>query len=375
MSRPFVIYWNNIPAPYMVDRFNALADRNNMEFQAWFNDRTHSDRSWGVEESAWRFDYRYLPVTRIGGLKLHWPLPVFGRRPDLIFSLYAEPVFISGWLAARSRGIKTGFRVLKTFDAWVKRNRIKDAVKRFMFKRVDAIETPGMDGREFALKYGALSERVFYATHTVDIDTFQKSCVLTKGEQETLRAQGGLIGFTFIYVGRLMAGKGLDLLIEAFSLVQQRCAHEVSLLLVGDGPQEAALRKICETSRIRNVVFTGFVQKRDLPRFYALADTFVFPTLGDPYGIVVDEAMACSLPIISTTAAGEIRGRVQDGVNGFLVMPGDSQTLAAAMLTLADHMELREQMGKISAHKVKNHTPQQWAQDFERMVHAVLSEG
>ncbi|AER56169.1 hypothetical protein DSC_07590 [Pseudoxanthomonas spadix BD-a59] len=61
--RPFVVYWNNIPSPYMVERFNALADRNPFEFEAWFNDRIHSDRSWTVDEAAWRFRYRY-PLLR-----------------------------------------------------------------------------------------------------------------------------------------------------------------------------------------------------------------------------------------------------------------------------------------------------------------------
>ena len=50
--RPFVVYWNNIPSPYMVERFNALADRNPFEFEAWFNDRIESDRSWDVDEVA-----------------------------------------------------------------------------------------------------------------------------------------------------------------------------------------------------------------------------------------------------------------------------------------------------------------------------------
>ena len=81
------------------------------------------------------------------------------------------------------------------------------------------------------------------------------------------------------------------------------------------------MQRICAERGIRNVIFAGFFQKAELPRLYAAADVFVFPTLGDPYGLVVDEAMACSLPIISTSAAGEIRDRVESGVNGFVVPP------------------------------------------------------
>ncbi len=87
-------------------------------------------------------------------------------------------------------------------------------------------------------------------------------------------------------------------------------------------PEDGTLRQACAARGIRNVSFVGFIQKRELPRYYALADVFVFPTLGDPYGLVVDEAMACGLPVISTSAAGEIHDRVEDGVNGYIVPPG-----------------------------------------------------
>lgn len=358
----------------MVDRFNALVARNNVEFQAWFTDRTHSERSWNLEESTWYFDYRYLPVSRIGKLKLHWPLPALGRQPDLIISGYDTPVWIVGWVIARCRGVKTGFRVLKTFDTWVNRNRFKDAVKRFMFSRADAIETVGDDGREFAIKYGASPQRVFFATHTVDIERARAASGLRGQGREALRAHFGLNGFTFIYVGRLVADKGLDYLVEAFALVQKRCSQETSLLLVGDGAAEIALRESCRAAGIRNVVFTGFVQKHDLLQYYALADAFVFPTLGDPYGIVVDEAMACSLPVISTSSAGEVRVRIEDGVNGYIVAPADSNALAEKMLCLLANPRLHQEMGKRSYQRIQGHTPERWAEDFERLVDGVLGK-
>ena len=126
--------------------------------------------------------------------------------------------------------------------------------------------------------------------------------------------------------------------------------------------------------RSRNVLFTGFKPKPELPRYYTLADVFVFPTLGDPYGLAVDEAMACSLPVISSSAAGEIRDRVEDGVNGYIVPPEDSAALAARMLELTQDPALRAQMGRTSSEKIQGHTPEQWAADFERIVHALLTK-
>ena len=156
--------------------------------------------------------------------------------------------------------------------------------------------------------------------------------------------------------------------------MQRQSSEPVSLLLVGDGSEETKLKQSCAERGIRNVVFAGFRQKAELPRYYALADVFVFPTLGDPYGLVVDEAMACGLPVISTAAAGEIRDRIEEGVNGYIVPPEDSAALAGAMRTLAGDAALRERMGAVSAQKIQGHTPEQWAKDFERIVQVLLGE-
>jgi glycosyltransferase involved in cell wall biosynthesis len=374
-KRPFVVYWNNIPAPYMVERFNAIAERGNLYFEAWFNDRREPDRSWKVDESSWKFSYRYLPVLRLAGKNLHFSLPILKRkRPDVLVSLYAEPVFLVGWTIARLRGAKTIFRVVVTFDRWVKRSKWKEFLKRQLFKRVDGIETPGIDGRDFAMKYGASEEKIFYTKHAIDVEHYMKSRKKALLKREKIRDALGLRGITFVYVGRLWWGKGIRFLLDAFRDLQRRVSEEVSLLLVGDGEDEDSLKKKCRKEDIRNVVFAGFHQKSELPWLYAASDVFVFPTLGDPYGIVVNEAMASSLPVISTSAAGEIRDRIEDVVNGYIVPPEDSKALSDRMERLARDPELRTRMGRISSQKIAGHTPERWAEDFEKAVFKILNK-
>jgi glycosyltransferase involved in cell wall biosynthesis len=369
-----VVYWNNIPAPYMVERFNAVARRGNLDFEAWFNVRVGLHRSWAVEESTWEFSYRYLPSVGVGARRLSLPSPLLGHDlPDLLVSLYAEPSFLLGWVIARRRGVKTAFWCEVTFDRWVERRPWKEFAKRRLLPSADAILTAGGDGRSYALRYGVDPERVFILPHAIDVDHFASGCERNGGSRETVRRSLGLRGTTFIYVGRLWRGKGLDYLVDAFAGLEQRLVGGVSLLLVGDGVDEAHYRRLCEERGLSNVAFAGFVQKDGLPELYAAADAFVFPTLGDPWGLVVDEAAASRLPVISTSAAGEISDRIADGVNGFIVPPADSTALLQAMETFATSPELRTRMGEEAARRIVGHTPERWAQEFEQAVDLILS--
>jgi glycosyltransferase involved in cell wall biosynthesis len=369
-----VVYWNNIPAPYMVERFDALAKRGNLDFEAWFSARTESDRSWKVDETQWRFSYRYLPSIDLGRSTLALPAPLLhGRAPDVLVSLYAGADFLAGSALARRRGARIAFWVEVTYDAWVKRRRWKEAVKARILPRADGILTAGDDGHSFARRYGVSDDRIHHVPHVVDFERLARGARLAEGERERLRAELGVRGVTFVYVGRLWAGKGLTYLLDAFGRLQAGDVGEVSLLLVGDGSEEDELRARARALGLRNVVFCGFHGDDVLPRLYAASDVFVFPTLGDPFGMVVPEAMACGLPVISTTAAGEISARVVEGVNGFLVAPASSEQLLERMAVLARDENLREAMGAASVRKVARQSPDVWAEAFEGALDAILA--
>lgn len=373
-QRPKVIYWNNIPSPYTTVRFDALADRGNLDFEAWFNVSVESDRPWEIRSGAWRFPYRYLPSVAVGSRRLSLPTQLLGHsRPDLLVSLYAEPSFLLGWLLARQRGLRTAFWCEVTHDHILHRHWAKEALKRQLFRRVDGVTTAGQEGVAFARKYGAPPERVFAIGHSFDQPFFSRAAEAARPDRENLRCRLGLQGTVFLYVGRFLWLKGLGHLLDAFGVLQRRAEGAVSLLLVGNGPEETALRRQCLQEGLRNVVFLPFQQQSELPRYYAAADVFVFPTLGDTYGLVVDEAMACSLPVISTDAAGEIHERIEDGENGYIVRRENSAALLDRMETLARDPELRDWMGTLSAQVITKYAPERWAEKFECAVDRILS--
>ncbi len=299
---------------------------------------------------------------------------VRGEVPALLVGLHADPTFLIAQEFVRRRGGRTAFWVTTTYDAWIRRNSVKERVKHFVFPRVDAVLTTGQDGRNFARRYGASEDQLFILPHFVDYDHFASGRMAAVRDRHIIRGQLGVRGVTFLYVGRLWRGKGIDYLLDAFARLSANDGMHATLLVVGAGPDEARLRRESERRGVaQKVIFAGFHQRDELPRLYTAADVFVFPTLGDPFGHVVEEAMSCRLPVIATSAAGEIRDRIEEGVNGFIVPPRDSAALMERMALLAGDRGLRAQMSKAAGESVAGQTGERWAAEFERVANAIVA--
>lgn len=370
MNRPRVVFWNSQPTPYMVGRWNVIARRNNIDLRAWFNVRREPDRSWDVREEDWLFPGRYLPQRTIGGRSLYLTADALRiDQPDLIVQAYNSASFVAGLCAGRAAGSKVTLRTLPTYDTWVPRRRAKELMKHAIFRSVDGVKTGSDDGRKMVRRYGIPDNRVFNVMQSIDVDHYARARSVSAVERHSARKALGLTGCVFLYVGRLWSKKGLDDLFDAYRQVRVAIA-DVSLLLVGDGVDEARYRALA--TDLPGVVFAGFVQPDRLPSMYALADVFVFPTLGDPHGLVVEEAMVAGLPVISTEAAGDIRSRLMDGKAGIVVPPANADVLAVEMLRLARDEHLRRCLAETGGRVVAHRTHEAYAQDFERFVQEVL---
>lgn len=371
MSKPRVVYWNNMPSPYAVKRFNAVVERGNIDLEVWFDRERASDRSWTVDCSEWQFRARYLNECSLLGHKLRLPLAELQEtRPDLLVSDYHRANYALGSVAARVWAARVAYRALPNYDAWSERTWWREGSKHFLFRAIDGAKVPGADGGRLSQRYGLPAVRAHQVMQSIDIDHFKRARLVDGRSRWRLRQQLGLEGCVFLYVGRLWSGKGLDYLFEAYRAVAAKCPN-VSLLLVGDGVDEEYYRTaVSPDERIR---FAGFVKRQDLPTYYALADVFVFPTLGDPHGLVVEEAMAAGLPVICSDAAGDIRERVPDGKAGHVVAAADAKVLAGRMHTLAAAPTIRKAMAAETLKLVAHRVHAQYAEDFEAFVAQTLS--
>jgi glycosyltransferase involved in cell wall biosynthesis len=194
---------------------------------------------------------------------------------------------------------------------------------------------------------------------------------MTPEERETRRSALGLSGCVFLFVGRLWQGKGLDELFTAYRELESQMGDKVSLLIVGDGIDEARYRSMF--SSLPRVVLPGFIQPVELPQWYALADSLVFPTHGDPNGLVVEEAFAAGLPVIVSDAAGDIHQRVPDGVAGYVFPVGSADELRQSMAKVAIDPVGRQVMADRVVELVSSKSVEGYAADFDEFITEVLS--
>ncbi len=156
-----------------------------------------------------------------------------------------------------------------------------------------------------------------------------------------------------LFCGRLNGKqqKGMDILLNSMPLILNK--HNVVLEIIGDGPRleqyKMLSKRLCVEGSVR---FRGFIPHEHMPEEYSKADLFVFPSRRESFGLVLAEAMAAGLPVVSTKV-GAIPEVVDDGKTGLLVPPEDAVKFAEAVNFLLDNPEKMKLMGLSGREKVK----------------------
>ena len=154
-----------------------------------------------------------------------------------------------------------------------------------------------------------------------------------------------------LYIGRLVPEKGQAVLLEAVALLAKR-GHEIGVTLAGDGALRSELESLAERLGLASqVTFLGAVSQDELRRLYEKASIFCLPSFAEGVPVVLMEAMAMGVPVISTRIAG-IPELIENGRSGFLVSPGRPEELADRLEALLDNPSLRHEMGAAGRKKV-----------------------
>jgi glycosyltransferase involved in cell wall biosynthesis len=209
-----------------------------------------------------------------------------------------------------------------------------------LYRTFDAVIAYSSKAAEDYRRAGVPDERIFVARNAVSTesaDAAQSHFPSDGPEVQNWRHSHGLSRQTVICVGRLIAEKRLDILIEACRAIGEDC----DLVIVGDGPERKALECLA-SERFTRTRFLGHLEGDDLSIAFAASDLFVLPGTG---GLAIYEAMAHGKPVIVGQGDGTEVDLVHDGKNGALVAPGDMAALTAAIQTYLKQPEMALKAG------------------------------
>ncbi len=378
----------NLVPPYRAPVFRALAATPGWQLRVFTNAETEFDRSWQPETQG-------LDVQRVAGLSLrqrfgrgnqaaqqttlHVPL---GLLPALL--RFQPDAIVSGELGLRSciaaaasymLGVPLLLWAYPSLASAAAAGRLRVLLRRWLLRRADAVIGMGIQARRALQALGADDAQIFDAPNAHDASGIERA--LAGSDVESLRAQlRARIPCrerVALVAGRLIPVKGIRELLCAWNSLPPPLRAGWTLLCVGDGPEAQRIEAAAASAEPGEIQRLPGIAPDAMPALYAACDLLVFPTLGDTWGLVVNEAMACGLPILCSRRAGACDELVSEGPggNGFCSDPLEPADLSRALREALCAPDLRER-GARSRIRIRGFGPERMAEDMRRAIRGAL---
>lgn len=353
-----VVIITQVMAPSRIPVFNLIARDPDIELVVLFAAESEPHRRWPTYKEEIEFHYEVLPEYfnfRQGSSWTHLSRGLIRKlrrySPDLVIAggwdqlthLWAYLLrhllkykFV-WWVESTERDARSG-------STW------KERMKTRFVEKADGILVPGRGSHDYVKRMNPRA--VYVAPNVVDNRRFARP-------EEPSTSQD----FKFIFIGRLHEDKGVDDLLTAWRHLPE---ESFRLVIVGDGPLDGLVRDAA--NRDPRIHFVGHVDRDELATLLRASDAFVFPSRSDPWGLVINEAMAAGLPVISTPAPGAVDDLVEDSVNGYIVPTRDPLALSEAMAELASSRERAQAMGRRSLEIIERYSPEAAARGFHDLA-------
>jgi len=351
------------PIQYQAPLFREIDNRDGIELTVYFCSRRgvepETDEGFG-EEVVWDvpllegYDYEFVSDwSPLGGAS-----SFFRFNPGILRKLrrgehdvlwvhgYESLTNISAILAANRYDVPVVFR------GEVMPETVKHRAKRFLignlFDRVDTFASIGTPNQRVYESFGISRNRIFHAPYSVHNKFFQQQRQQLPPVSQIRKEESIPVDVPVVlFVGKFLKRKRPGLLLNAF--VEATEPAEAKLLYVGDGQLRPEIeQKAEEYGRTEDVIFAGFVNQSQIPRYYELSDIFVLPSVRENWGLVINEAMNFELPIVTTTAVGASEDLV-DERNG-AVVPTDAQN--PLKMAIRSHLTDFQRPGEVSAKRI-----------------------
>lgn len=382
---PKLAILNTHPIQYFAPLYRRLAQEPGIDLTVYFcshqGAEEYFDSGFG-ERFKWDvpllegYKYRFLKNLRtrdsVGGF---WSL----INLDIVRELRANnydalwvnghncATYLIGILAARWLNIPVLMRC--ETHLLLQRSKLKLAARkllmRLLYNRLCDVCLPiGTRNREFYLAHGVDSGKMFTVPYAVDNGYFARAANQFTHRDETKTDLGLPLNMPLVLsVSKMLPGKKLMDLLVAFRRIRAG-GTEAALLFVGSGEEEVNLKDYVRDHQLPDVHFFGFRNQSELPKFYSIADLFVFPSASETWGLILNEVMCAGVPVIASSNIGAVPDLVHQGENGFAFESGNIDELVGCIQRLLESAELRARMGERSRSIISH-----W--DHERCVQGI----
>ena len=347
-----VLFYTNIPSPYRVTFFNELGKYCDLTVVFETASSTERDDAWkkfefksfkgvilkgirtrvdaafcpGIIKYLKKNEYDHIVVTQLASLTAIWAVAYMRMKG---ISYYYEG---DGGFAGSPKGIKAFF-------------------KRFIIKNAKICFSTSEEFDKYCMVYGAEKSKIrrYPFTSIEEKDVLEKT--LTEEEKRGYKKKLGIEEeFAILAIGQFIHRKGFDLLLE----VSQYLPANVGCYFIGGQAIEEYLN-IKKKWNLERVYFLDFMNKENLAEYYQASDLFVLPTRLDVWGLVINEAMAYGLPVISTEKCIAALEMIKQGKNGYIVPVNDVPSLKAAVENFVYSVEKKKKMAENALETVKGY--------------------
>jgi glycosyltransferase involved in cell wall biosynthesis len=354
-----VIFVTIVPSPYQRDLFAALAARDDVELRVYYMEAESPDSPW--PKRPLRSFERIMPgfCLPFGGARGHfnWGLPNAFESDVLVLSSFTS---LTGQYLIRA--------LHKTpWIFWGERlhenTGMKDIIQRVLAAPLGRAAAIVGIGRAAEQDYRRRFPNVAHFCIPYHCDLSGFFAVSRRRDPAT--------PITFLFCGQMIARKGVDLLLAAFDRLVATGAN-AQLVLVGRQADLQKFIRMVSAAAMEKIRYEGFQAPELLPAYFAMSDVFILPSRHDGWGVVVNQALAAGLPVITSDAVGAGLDLVEDGVNGMCVAANDVEALYQALVKFVSSREMAARWGQNSREKALAITPDVGAEKWVRVFDTVL---
>lgn len=355
-----VLYLTVIPSPYKVTFFNELGKKCNLTVLFDKSESANRETDW----SKFEFEKFHGIILDDNRKDLFQHLQK-DKYDVIVISNYSTKV---GIISISYLNFKKTPYIISVDGGLInyEESKFKRKLKTKLISNASAWLSTGEVTNQYLTYYGADREKIYIYPFTTMKEEDIINQPLTKNEKAELRVELGIPYDNVVFsVGRFIPSKGFDVLIK----VANKFKEGTGVYIIGGEPTKE-YNELINQHNIKNVHFLSFLEYTELKKYYLSADVFVFPTREDVWGLVINEAMANGLPVITTTSCIAGVEMIEEGLNGYLVPKDDVDQLTEKTNHILNNIDLKEEMGKNSLARANDYT----IENMAKTTYKILSE-